>query len=278
VPWLSFRQSWAAGRKDVMAHRKRFRPSRVATSWDAIAAWYDGWVGHQGSRYHREVAIPALLELLQPRAGERILDIGCGQGVLAPYLAAHGASYTGLDASARLIALARRRHANSGKFLVADAAGLAQVPTLRPSSFDACVFLLSIQDMAPLSEIIASAARMLNEKGRLVLLLPHPAFQVPRQSGWGWDERRKLRYRRIDRYLSPLAVPTGRDERRLLRRFHRPLGDYVSALGASGLVVRKLIEVPGHWANAPPEQRVAAERALSEFPLFLGLLALRTPN
>jgi SAM-dependent methyltransferase len=261
-----------------MAPRKRLRQSGVATSWDKVAAWYDGWVGDKGSRYHRDVAIPALLDLLEPRAGEGVLDIGCGQGVLAPYVAARGASYTGVDASARLIALAKRRHTRSGKFFVADAARLAHATALPASSFDACVFLLSIQDMAPLEEIIASAAAMLNEMGRLVLLLPHPAFQVPRQSGWGWDERRKLRYRRIDRYLSPLAVPMGREDRRLLRRFHRPLGDYVSALGASGLVVRKLNEVPGHWANAPPGQRAAAQRALSEFPLFLGLLALRAPT
>jgi hypothetical protein len=37
----------------------------------------------------------------------------------------------------------------------------------------------------------------------MVLLLTHPCFRVPRQSGWGWDEQRKLQYRRVDRYLTP---------------------------------------------------------------------------
>ena len=78
-----------------MADRKRSRRSSVSTSWDNVAAWYDGWVGDQGSKYHREVAIPALLELLQPKAGDKILDIGCGQGVLAPYIAEHGAHLHG---------------------------------------------------------------------------------------------------------------------------------------------------------------------------------------
>jgi SAM-dependent methyltransferase len=260
-----------------MADRKRSRRSSVPTSWDSVAAWYDGWVGNQGSRYHREVAVPALLELLQPQAGEHVLDIGCGQGVLAPYVAESGASYTGVDASPKLIDLARRRHGKTGTFVVADAAKLDMASSPQRGPFDACVFLLSIQDMEPLDQIVASAARTLRERGRMVLVLPHPAFQVPRQSGWGWDERRKLRYRRIDRYLSPLDVPMGNDQRRLLRRFHRPLGAYVNAFGTAGLAVRKLIEVPGNWANAPPEQRRAAERALREFPLFLGILALREP-
>jgi ubiquinone/menaquinone biosynthesis C-methylase UbiE len=163
-----------------VADRKRFRRSSVSTSWDSVAAWHDGWVGDQGSKYHREVAIPALLGLLQPRTGEHVLDIGCGQGVLASFIAAHGASYTGIDASPRLIGLAKRRHANNGSFIVADAAKLPDTPGLRRGSFDACIFLLSIQDMEPLEEIIASAAQMLKERGRLVVLMPHPAFQVPR--------------------------------------------------------------------------------------------------
>ena len=64
----------------------RTRPA-AETSWERVATWYDGWVGDHGSAYHRELAIPATLDLLDPRRGERILDVGGGQGVLVPYLA-----------------------------------------------------------------------------------------------------------------------------------------------------------------------------------------------
>src|SRR3972149_4816448 len=115
--------------------------------WDAVAAWYDGWVGKGGSEHHRRVAIPALLKLLDAQPGERILDIGAGQGVLAPFIAEAGAKYTGIDVSPKLLELARQHHNQQGRFLRADAAKLDQESVVEAGSFDAAIFLLSIQDM-----------------------------------------------------------------------------------------------------------------------------------
>jgi hypothetical protein len=111
----------------------------------------------------------------------------------------------------------------------------------------------------------------------VALVLTHPAFRVPRQSGWGWDEGRRLHYRRVDHYLTPLWVPMktlpGKDGRVATRSFHRPVGAYINALAANGLLVDRMLEIPGHRSNAPPERERAAEQARREIPLFLGLRA-----
>ncbi len=62
--------------------------------------------------YARNAAfVPALgapvVALLDPRPGERILDLGCGDGVLTETLVAAGAIVTGVDASPEMIAAAR---------------------------------------------------------------------------------------------------------------------------------------------------------------------------
>lgn len=257
---------------------RRQGPSRPAasTSWDPLAQWYDGWVGEGGSEHHRLVAVPAVLRLLDAQPGERIIDIGCGQGVLAPAIVRKGAQYVGVDASPRLLQIARQRHPDAGRFILGDAAKLQAIPDLRTDRFDAAVFLLSLQDMDPLEPVLASAAAALKPGGRAVLLLTHPAFRIPRQSGWGLDEGRKLVYRRIDRYLTPLPVPLKAlpgKEGRTTRSFHRPVSDYVNGLADAGLLTDRMEEVPAHKLSTAGSTPKAAELARKEIPLFLGIRA-----
>lgn len=258
------------------ARRSRTRSRLASTSWDRVATWYDGWVGARGSRYHLALALPAVLRLLEPAPDEQILDIGCGQGVLAPYITAQGARYTGVDASPRLIGTARRRHGAHGRFLVGDARSLSSTRGLRRAAFDAAVFLLSIQDMDPLEPIVESLAGALKQKSRVVMLMTHPAFRQPRHSGWGVDESRALTFRRVDSYLTPMAVPMkALPGRQPTRAFHRPLSAYVNQLAESGFAVDAMEELPGDPALRPRPRDAAIDRAEREIPLFLALRARR---
>ncbi len=249
------------------------------TSWERVATWYDGWVGDHGSTYHRELAIPAVLDLLQAQHGEEILDIGGGQGVLAPYLTEAGAAVTVVDASARLITAAERRHAGlpNARFLLGDARRLPAVAGLELGGYDAAVFLLCIQDMDPLEDVVRGVDWALGSRGRVVLLMTHPAFRQPRHSGWGVDEGRKLTYRRIDGYLREMAVPMKSLGGGLpTRSFHRPISAYVNAFAVAGFAVDAMLEIP----DLPPDRRPGKAtrgdaRANAEIPIFLGLRAVR---
>jgi SAM-dependent methyltransferase len=75
-------------------------PSAASTSkWDAADyARVGGFVAELGG---------AALDLLDPQAGERILDVGCGEGTLTKKVADRGATVLGIDDSPEMVAAAR---------------------------------------------------------------------------------------------------------------------------------------------------------------------------
>lgn len=259
---------------------KRNRRGVIRTSWEPVADWYVGWNGKHGSKHHRALAIPAVLELLGVYAGMELLEIGCGHGVLAPDVIRAGARYTGVDASPRLIRRARAYHGQMGIFVVGDARNLAGSRELTGSKYDSAVFLLSVQDMEPLASVLRSAAWAVKVGGSVVLLMVHPCFRVPRQSGWGWDDGRKLQYRRVDRYLTPLRVPMHAypgAQQGATMSFHRPLSDYINGLAAAGFLLEQMQEIPGDAVQIEGKRAKAEKAANREIPLFLGLRARKTP-
>src|SRR5258708_39950736 len=62
----------------------------------------------QNARFVSDLGEP-LLQLLDPRANERILDLGCGDGALTEKIAALGSFVIGVDASAAQVLAAQQR-------------------------------------------------------------------------------------------------------------------------------------------------------------------------
>jgi ubiquinone/menaquinone biosynthesis C-methylase UbiE len=238
------------------------------TSWENVAHWYDGWVGKEGSYYHREIAIPRTLELLNLQQNEFLIDVGAGTGTLAPHALKIGCNYVGIELSPTFVRQAKRYHSAKARFLEGDA---RQLQTLFPQqTFDAAVFLLSLQDMESLDLVLENVSSLLKQGGRLVIFMVHPCFRVPRQSGWGFDEKRKLHYRRIDRYLSPLAVPMKSYKGSTTRSYHRPLQDYVQGLVKAGLQLDAWEEI-ADARRKPNGQKNPNE----DIPLFLAVRAYK---
>jgi ubiquinone/menaquinone biosynthesis C-methylase UbiE len=250
----------------------------AATSWEPVADWYDKLVGDEGSDYHRNVLLPAALRMLDPKPGERFLDVCCGQGVFARLLARNGAGeVVGIDASPKLIAAAKARAKGEPKlrFFVGDTRRM-DVP---PGTFDGAACLMAVQDLDDISAVFAQTARALKPGGRFVIILMHPCFRVPRQSSWGWDEERKLQYRRLDRYATPMTIPItthpGLDPELHTSFFHRPVADYINALGQAALAVVGCEELLSHRVSEPGGRSRGENRAKQEFPVFLALKAIK---
>lgn len=105
-----------------------------------------------------------LIDVLDPQAGERILDLGCGTGHLTAQIAARGAVVTGLDASTSMIAAARQNFPKL-KFVLGDARRMV----FEGVPFDAVFSNAALHWIAEADEAAGSVARCLRPGGRLVL-------------------------------------------------------------------------------------------------------------
>jgi SAM-dependent methyltransferase len=109
-----------------------------------------------------------LLDRIGPTCDLAVLDVGCGDGVLATRLAQDGAAVTGLDASAAMITAARRR---------ADAAGVgidlvegdAETLPFASGRFDRVVSVATLWFADDPHRPIREMVRVLKPGGRLVL-------------------------------------------------------------------------------------------------------------
>lgn len=104
----------------------------------------------------------ALLAALEPLAGQRLLDAGCGAGLVARKAAERGARVTGLDASDGLLAVARER-VPDGDFTIGDIDSLPY----DDDSFDVVTAFNSIQYATDPAAAVAELARVCRAGGRV---------------------------------------------------------------------------------------------------------------
>jgi trans-aconitate methyltransferase len=104
-----------------------------------------------------------LVEMLAPKPGERILDLGCGTGHLTDRIAANGADVLGLDSSPSMIAQARQNFPKL-RFQLADARSFRF-----DEPFDGVFSNAALHWVRDAASVVESIALALKPEGRLVL-------------------------------------------------------------------------------------------------------------
>ncbi len=156
-----------------------------------------------------------LVDLLDARPGERVLDLGCGTGTLTARIAASGARVVGVDGSPEMIEAAREREP-ALTFAIADGQALSFA-----GEFDAVFSNAALHWMPRAPDVAAGVARSLKPGGRFVAEF----------GGEGC----------LDRFLGAVSAALsarGEDPRAWTGWYFPPLAEYVGILTAAGLDVR----------------------------------------
>jgi SAM-dependent methyltransferase len=251
----------------------------TGTSWGGVADWYGDHIEGDDT-YHAQVVAPNIVRLVAPTNGMRLLDIGCGEGYFSRLFADAGAIVTGTDISPELIAIAHEKERGKKQRITYHVAPAEDMACIPDASCDVVTAVLTMQNMEHFNRVCKEVARVLTPHGRVVVVLNHPAFRIPKESSWGWDREDGVpgggvQYRRVDTYLTPykaaIDMHPGAKTGDVTYSFHRSLQDHMKGFAKAGLAITRLEEWISHRKSEPGPRQRAEDIARKEIPLFLAL-------
>ncbi len=144
---------------------------RTSDQYNAMAAAYaaENEEGPWNTYYER----PATMSLVGDPNGRRVLDVGCGHGVLTSWLVDNGATVSAIDVSEELVGLARARIGERAQFLIGDITD--GLPQFDDGSVDLVVASLVMHYIEDWTPVLREFRRVLAPGGSVVFSTHHPA-------------------------------------------------------------------------------------------------------
>lgn len=177
---------------------------------------------------------PAILALAGDVAGRRILDAGCGAGPLSMVLRDRGAIVTGIDISAGMLKLARRR---LGDDVCLQRADLKSPLPFPDNAFDDVIAALVLHYLEDWTAPLAELRRVLTPGGRLIVSVNHPAaIYFP---GRLYPSGREADYFATHSWAVPWTMG---GQTAVMRFWHRPLHAMTDAFTEAGFRISVVSE------------------------------------
>ena len=133
--------------------------------FDAVAS---GWWDPEGPFRPLHELNPARLKFIADRAGlseAKVVDVGCGGGILAESLARKGAEVTGIDVAPRVLATARLHLHESGLNVDYREVTVEELASEAAGSFDVVTCMEMLEHVPDPASIIQSVQRLLKPGG-----------------------------------------------------------------------------------------------------------------
>lgn len=231
---------------------------KIIAAYEDLADSYNALIDHKphNAYYDR----PNTLKLIPEVEGKHILDAACGPGKYAEILISQGAKITGFDISAKMVAHAKKRNQDSGRFFQHDMSN--PLDMIEGETFDTVVCALAMHYLEDWNLAIQEFQRVLKPNGNLVISIEHPFFEYL--------------YFKSDAYFEVEAVNatwSGFGKPVRVHSYRRSLHECIQPITNNGFYIDQLIEpkpVP-EFEKLDPRHF----KELNEFPSFMHIRAIK---
>ena len=107
----------------------------------------------------------AWIERLAPLAGQRVLDVGCGGGVLAEAMAQHGATVTGIDLAGKPLRVAQLHALESGARVEYRESSAEALAAELPAAFDVVTCMEMLEHVPDPASVVVACATLVKPGG-----------------------------------------------------------------------------------------------------------------
>ncbi|MDR2261319.1 MAG: bifunctional 2-polyprenyl-6-hydroxyphenol methylase/3-demethylubiquinol 3-O-methyltransferase UbiG [Azoarcus sp.] len=140
-------------------------PAELQKFGDAAHRWWDSTSEFKSLHDINPLRLD-WIDGLTKLAGKRVLDIGCGGGILAEGMAARGASVTGIDLSEKILGVARLHLFESGLDIDYQLAAAEDFAETHTGQFDVVTCMEMLEHIPDPASAIAACARLLRPGGQ----------------------------------------------------------------------------------------------------------------
>ena len=169
----------------------------------------------------------------QDLTGLRVLDLGCGYGYYTDYFQSIGADVLGVDGSANMIEIARRRYPNC-TFELCD---ISKKLLYTNESFDLIFCNQVLMDVENIESVFSECYRLLKPQGIFYYSIVHPAFY---DGLWLKNDSGFMYAKAMSSYITPYSFTNefwGETE-----HFHRSLAFYLNTAAEHGFCLHHVDE------------------------------------
>ncbi|MBW2992072.1 class I SAM-dependent methyltransferase [Candidatus Woesearchaeota archaeon] len=225
---------------------------------------YDG----QAMKWHRDepkhhsdfCGRPEIFEMFQKVGkGKTVIDLGCGEGYFSRKMADIADKVIGVDSSKEMIRLAREREQKEKRGIDYYWGLVDDMPSIQDSTIDIAVgnYITNYFRPEELPAFYKETARILKDNGLLLLLMPHPVFELTTDFGEAirYDiSEYTYRFSRGNFYTAKLATVQG--DTLEVGLYHSTLQDHFDAMHSANIVVSAIREP------------VFPEKVAEKYPVF----------